>query len=1156
MKIFNHFFQKRQKDQKSIYLEDKPTNRIKSPKPAFGGKRSIRVFVSSTFRDMMEERDSLMTHTWPELRKFCNQRHVELIEVDLRWGISEEQSTRKETLKLCLDEIMSCRPYFIGLLGERYGWVPGEDSFTADLKEEQPWLNGLLGKSVTELEILHGVLNKPDMSGHAFFYFRDPDYASSRGEDYHSENDESYTKQKDLKQYIRNVCNEKKIILIENYSNPQILASLVLEQMKAVIEQSYPVEEIPDNLDREASDHEAFAEIRRHTYIPRQEYFNALDKHCSTDGPPLLVLGDSGCGKSALFANWIGYWRRAHPEDYVFQHYIGGTPGSTLHWKLMNRLMAEIKRWTDDNSDLPHSNDEILRDFPLWLAKARIKAERNGVNFVIILDALNQLEDQDKGRLISWLPKHSFNGPLKLMVSTLPGETLDALQNRSWQKLHIEPLILNERCDLVINYLARFGKKLDNSRLSRICSTAASSNPLFLKILLDDLRVTGTYERFDERLEDYLSSDTIPGLLSKVLARYQRDYEHNHKGLVKDVLGLIWVARRGLSEAEILDILHPTNLSKLPMVIWAPFRAALDESLVDRGGILNFVHDFLRSSVEKEFLPDQDIKNRYRKMLADYFGTLPPTIRSCDELPWLLWHIKSNDRLRTCLLDIDCFLAMNERDEDEIRSYWVDLGEEKKMGPLYNISFSKWKKINTNKRISYGARELAHFLSNSAFHSESDALYKISLKIDKYRLGKSHPKVASDLSNHAILLQASNRLKDVEPMLKKALKINENRYGKNHPKVAKDLSNLACFYQNTNRYREAEPLLRMAIKIEQDNLGEGHPDLAVYYNNLGVLLQATNRNNEAEQLIRKALKIDEESFGDSHPKVAIDINNLASLLFNLNRLSEAEPLMRRALDLDEASFGKDHPNVARDLNNLGGLLQTTNRMGEAEPILRRALRIDENSLGKNHPNIARGLVNLANLCILTGRINESEPLLREAIRIEEEGLGKDHHDVAACLCSLSTVLVETNRLEEAESIMRRALRIHEDSFGKDHPNVAIALNNLAQVMEKTGQYNEARSLYFRALKIDEDSFGKDHPNRAIRLLNIAHLLQTTRRFEEAELMYKGAISIFIKISAETGHQHPYFQAAVKNFIAMLKSMNRSKEQINNQLRIMGLNMNQ
>jgi nephrocystin-3 len=65
--------------------------------------RRIRVFVSSTFRDMMGERDDLMIHTWPELRRFCRERQVELVEVD-------------RANAECLDEIRACRPYFIGLL--------------------------------------------------------------------------------------------------------------------------------------------------------------------------------------------------------------------------------------------------------------------------------------------------------------------------------------------------------------------------------------------------------------------------------------------------------------------------------------------------------------------------------------------------------------------------------------------------------------------------------------------------------------------------------------------------------------------------------------------------------------------------------------------------------------------------------------------------------------------------------------------------------------------------------------------------------------------------------------------------------------------------------------------------------------------------------
>ena len=93
--------------------------------------RVIRVFVSSTFRDMIEDRNELMAQVWPALRKVCRGRAVEFVEVDLRWGVTEEQSQRKETLRHCLAEIKRCRPYFIGLLGERYGWTPRPGSLFA-----------------------------------------------------------------------------------------------------------------------------------------------------------------------------------------------------------------------------------------------------------------------------------------------------------------------------------------------------------------------------------------------------------------------------------------------------------------------------------------------------------------------------------------------------------------------------------------------------------------------------------------------------------------------------------------------------------------------------------------------------------------------------------------------------------------------------------------------------------------------------------------------------------------------------------------------------------------------------------------------------------------------------------------------------------------
>src|SRR5438445_1856828 len=103
---------------------------------------------------MGAERDYLVKFTFPQLRKLCESRGVTWGEVDLRWGVTDEAATEGKVLPICLEEINRCRPYFIALLGERYGWIP--EQISSELLEKEPWLREQLGegKSVTELEIL------------------------------------------------------------------------------------------------------------------------------------------------------------------------------------------------------------------------------------------------------------------------------------------------------------------------------------------------------------------------------------------------------------------------------------------------------------------------------------------------------------------------------------------------------------------------------------------------------------------------------------------------------------------------------------------------------------------------------------------------------------------------------------------------------------------------------------------------------------------------------------------------------------------------------------------------------------------------------------------------------------------------------------------
>ena len=53
--------------------------------------KTVRVFISSTFRDMQAERDHLVRFVFPRLREELLKHRIHLIDVDLRWGVTSDQ---------------------------------------------------------------------------------------------------------------------------------------------------------------------------------------------------------------------------------------------------------------------------------------------------------------------------------------------------------------------------------------------------------------------------------------------------------------------------------------------------------------------------------------------------------------------------------------------------------------------------------------------------------------------------------------------------------------------------------------------------------------------------------------------------------------------------------------------------------------------------------------------------------------------------------------------------------------------------------------------------------------------------------------------------------------------------------------------------------
>nr|XP_023394763.1 putative tetratricopeptide repeat protein 41 [Loxodonta africana] len=560
----------------------------------------IRPYICSTLSDFQEERDFLANYIFPQLNELCNSRGTYFKAVDLRGSALEPQEPfpsnllrqrsclYSQHLKLCLDYVNSCLPFFICMLGQTYGdflphYSPFMFSKATDLstlskleqnlyvaaKNGYPWVLENPNCSLTEFEIIQAAFLTE--SQFQYFYFRTGTMLlKTLGEEkeevlssYSLKNDEEKLRIGKLKAKIIS-----KGLPVRFYRDLQELGELVFKDWSVVIEKLYPSTIMIENIDYkhnfERSYQEEFTEKCEQVFVVSKESTRAFEvlerfalkdvefdpKSAASDSSLnsvlrinplptyksiLLLSGERGCGKSTLIANWVNYFKKKHPSILLIPHFVGSSCDSSDIMSVIHYFITELQYksyGTQLETDVLNEDPNILV-FSL-LVEVFI-ACISSKPCILVLDGIEELIgiygiSGQKAKDFSWLPR-SLSPHCKFIMSTVSSSL-------SYKSLCARPdvrtveLISTGDEEAKLNIFRQHLSTPDNDpfRQSRQALRKKTNlNPLKLTILANEFKECRIYRDEFQCMKEYLEVVSIQDLWELILKRWMEDYSWTMK---------------------------------------------------------------------------------------------------------------------------------------------------------------------------------------------------------------------------------------------------------------------------------------------------------------------------------------------------------------------------------------------------------------------------------------------------------------------------------------------------------------------------------------------------------------------------------------------------------------------------------------------------
>ncbi|XP_046423821.1 NACHT and WD repeat domain-containing protein 2 [Neodiprion fabricii] len=373
-------------------------------------------------------------------------------------------------------------------------------------------------------------------------------------------------------------------------------------------------------------------------FYGREDTLERIKAYMLDEGEkPLVLYGEGGCGKTSLLAKSAGLthttWLVGKKPISIIR-FLGTTPDSSALTPTLISICQQISyNFMLPFEDIPDDLVPLTAHFKHLLTLASPEQP-----ILLFLDSVDQLTGT-QGNKLSWLPTRLPHN-CKMILSCAAEETNPTI-SRDYHLLRrmidtedsfIEVTALGEdlAMDVIRMWMKTAHRDLNNYQWRLVANAIAKcSLPIFVKLVFAEIC---RWRSYTKPADTHLAST----VMDSIMMLFERIEKQHGRILVFHALAYITAAKSGLSESELEDLIslddkvlddvyqyHLPPVRRIPPLLWTRIRNDLPNYLSEREAdgvsVMNWYHRQFRDTAKERYFKNMNMAMYFHSMIADYY---------------------------------------------------------------------------------------------------------------------------------------------------------------------------------------------------------------------------------------------------------------------------------------------------------------------------------------------------------------------------------------------------------------------------------------------------------------------------------------------------------------------------------------------------------